>query len=227
MKVYAIIPSGGKGTRLNSEIPKQYLKFYGKELIAYTLDTFQKCDLIDEIIVPADNNYFELLDDIRKKFDFTKVKNFVRGGSERQYSVFNAFKSINGDENDIVVIHDAVRPLITKAVLETAIKTAIDFGSCVVAIKAKDTLIKGDEFIENYIDRSNMYYVQTPQVFRYKIYKDAMIKAEKEKFLATDESMLVHRAGYKIRIVDGSSFNFKITNQDDLKLFEIISKGLI
>ncbi|MEW6196492.1 MAG: 2-C-methyl-D-erythritol 4-phosphate cytidylyltransferase [Bacteroidota bacterium] len=227
MKIHAIIPSGGKGTRLNSEVPKQYLKFHGKELIAYTLDTFQKCNLVDEIIIPADKNYFELLNEVKEKYGFTKLFKVVEGGTERQYSVFNAFKSIDGNDDDIVVIHDAVRPLITKSILETAIKTTIEFGNAVVAVKAKDTLIKGDELIEHYIDRDEIFYVQTPQAFKYKFYRDAMEKAEDENFLATDESMLVHRAGYKIKIVAGSSSNFKITNRDDLKMFEIISKGLI
>lgn len=227
MKVYAIIPSGGKGTRANSGLPKQYLKFNGKELIAYTLDVFQKCDLIDEIVVSADKNYFQLLDDIRKRFGFTKLKNVVEGGVERQNSVFNAFRSIDAEDDNLVVIHDAVRPLLSQSILETSIKTAVESGSAVVAIKAKDTLIKGNEYIESYIDRNGIYYVQTPQVFKYKIYKEAMVSAENGNFIGTDESMLVQRIGYKIKIVGGSSFNFKITNHDDLKLFEIISRGLI
>ncbi len=227
MKVYAVIPSGGKGTRAKSEIPKQYLKFNDKELIAYTLDVFQKCDLIDQIVISAEKVFFELIKTIIKKYNLSKVQNIIEGGAERQYSVFNAVKSISADQDDIIVIHDVVRPLLSQDILINSIKNAQEYGSSVVAIKAKDTLIKGIDYITNYIDRDKVYYVQTPQVFKFKIYYDAMIKAEKDSFLGTDESILVKRAGYDIKIVEGSGMNFKITNQDDINLFEIISKGLI
>jgi 2-C-methyl-D-erythritol 4-phosphate cytidylyltransferase len=224
MKVYAIIPSGGLGKRINNPLPKQYLKFHGKELIAYTLDVFQKCSLIDGIIVPAQKDFFSFLNDIKEKYSITKLTKFVEGGSERQHSVFNALKSIPAKYDDIIAVHDAVRPLLPHKVLVNAIETAKESGSAVVALKAKDTLIKGNYIIDSYIDREEIYYAQTPQIFRYSILLEAMKKAEEEKFIGTDESMLVHRCGYEIKIVEGSSLNFKITNQDDIKLFEVMSR---
>lgn len=222
MKTFAIIPAGGKGTRINSDLPKQYLTFHNKELIAYTIDVFQSNNSIDEIIIAAQKDFFNLLYTIKEKYQFTKISKIIEGGSERQFSVFNAIKSIKADDDDIVLVHDAVRPLLPQNILEKSIQTAVEFGSSVVAIKAKDTLIKGNNFIEEYVDRNEIYYVQTPQVFKYKIFLSAMKKAEEDNFLGTDESMVVRHAGYSIKIVEGSSLNFKITTEDDIKLFELI-----
>lgn len=224
MKVFAIIPSGGKGMRTSSPLPKQYLQFNGKELIAYTIDLFQKSEMIGEIIVSAQQDYFPLLNEIKIRYGFTKMQDPVEGGSERQYSVFNAVKSLNASGDDIIVVHDAVRPLLSKEILENSINAANQSGGAVVAIKAKDTLIKGNSSVDSYLDRNEIYYVQTPQVFRYDILIESIKKAEKNGFLGTDESMIVHNAGFKVKIVEGSSFNFKITSDDDLKLFGRIIK---
>ncbi|MEW5841898.1 MAG: 2-C-methyl-D-erythritol 4-phosphate cytidylyltransferase [Bacteroidota bacterium] len=225
MKCYAIIPSGGLGKRMNNPLPKQYMQFHGKELIAYTIDVFQKSNQIDSIIVAAQKEFFLLLNEIKQKYSLTKIESIIEGGIERQHSVFNALKSIQCNENDIIVVHDAVRPLLSQEILSKSIDTAMQFGSAVVAIKARDTLINGTDSVLSYVDRSEMFHAQTPQVFRYGILMDAMNKAEKENFIGTDESMLVHRAGYKVKIVEGSSINFKITNQDDIKLFELLTRN--
>ncbi|MHB8906714.1 MAG: 2-C-methyl-D-erythritol 4-phosphate cytidylyltransferase [Melioribacteraceae bacterium] len=224
MKIFAVIPSGGTGKRTNSALPKQYIQFNGKELIAYTLDVFQKCEMIDEIVIPAQKDFFKLLDEIKEHYSFTKLSKIIEGGEERQNSVFNALKSLNASDEDLVVVHDAVRPLLPQSVLINAIETAKQFGSAVVATRAKDTLIKGNDFVLSFVDRTEFFYAQTPQIFSYKILLKALKKAEEDKFLGTDESMLVHRVGHKIKLVEGSSFNFKITNQDDIKLFGLISE---
>ena len=223
MKIYAIIPSGGSGMRMNNPLPKQYIRINGKEIIAYTLEVFQKCELIDEIIIPACKDYFDLLQTIKKNYSLSKILKIVEGGDERQQSVLNAIRSIDAEDNDLIVVHDAVRPLLPNNVLIKSIETAKISGSAVVAIKAKDTLIQGNVSVITYVDRNEIYYAQTPQVFRYKILMDALNKAEKENFIGTDESMLAHRAGYGVNIVSGSSFNFKITNEDDLLIFERIA----
>lgn len=224
MKIFTIIPSGGTGKRANSSLPKQYHQFNGKELIAYTLEVFQNCNMIDEIVISAQKKFSKLLEEIKEKYSFTKLTRIVEGGEERQFSVFNAFQSLNASDEDLIIVHDAVRPLLPQDILINAIETAKQFGSAVVAIKAKDTLIQGNDCVISYVDRKEYYYAQTPQIFKYKILFDAMKKAFNENFLGTDESMLVHRMGNEIKIVDGSSLNFKITNQDDIKLFKIITE---
>lgn len=219
MKTIAVIPAGGKGTRGSTEVPKQYLKFSGKELIAYTLEVFQKNHLIDEMIVSAEPAYFDLINKIKKKYKLTKLTNIIEGGKERQDSVFNAIKSINANEDDLIAVHDAARPLLPDNILTNAIRTAKEKGNSLVCIKARDTLLKGDDVVKNYIDRNGIYYVQTPQIFKYKDLIRAMKKAYEKKFIGTDESMLVKELGININIVEGSMLNFKVTTMTDLEMF--------
>jgi 2-C-methyl-D-erythritol 4-phosphate cytidylyltransferase len=225
MKTIAIIPSGGVGSRFLSSIPKQYVKVLGKELIVYTLEVFQKCKLVDEIIIAAQSEYFDLLNNLKQKYNINKISKIIEGGKERQNSVNNALNNCSLSNDDLVVVHDAARPLLSQTLLEKAIRLANKSDSVVVAIKAKDTLLKGNNNkVENYIDRNSIYYVQTPQIFKYKILNEAFEIANKTNFLATDESMLVKNIGIDVNILEGDSTNFKITTKSDLELFEKIIK---
>jgi 2-C-methyl-D-erythritol 4-phosphate cytidylyltransferase len=230
MKVIAIIPAGGKGLRVGSAkekgiaTPKQYLKINGKELIAYTLETFQKNKLVNQIIIAAEPTFFDLLLRIIKKYRFNKVKLIVEGGETRQHSVYNALLSSGADKNDLIVVHDAARALLPSDVLTNSIKTAIRSGNALVCIKARDTLIKADKYVKEYLNRDEIYYVQTPQIFRYKDLLKAMEKAFRENFIGTDESMLVRRSGKKVNIVDGSVFNFKVTTREDILLLDKLTR---
>jgi 2-C-methyl-D-erythritol 4-phosphate cytidylyltransferase len=216
MRTFAIIPAAGKGKRSGFSIPKQYIKFNGKELLAYTLEVFQKNKLINEIIVAVHPDYFSLIEKIKKKYKLTKISKIVKGGKERQDSVYNALQLIKAEKNDSVAVHDAARPLLSQKVLTNAILTAHKKGNALVCIKARDTLIKGRATVQSYFDREEVFYVQTPQVFRYRDLMKAMETAYAADFLATDESMLIHNLGLKINIVEGSLSNFKVTTSDDL-----------
>ena len=223
MKTFAIIPAGGKGTRSGFKYPKQYLKFNGKELIVYTLEVFQKNKLIDEIIIPVDPSYFNLLEKLKKKYKLSKIKSIIPGGKERQDSVYKAVLSLKANKDDLIVVHDAVRPLLPSKILTDAINTAKKKGNAVVCIKAKDTLIKGRKIINEYLNRDEVYYVQTPQIFKYRDLRKAMDIAYKDNFVGTDESMLARRIGIKVNIVEGSPFNFKVTSKDDIEMFKRVS----
>ena len=220
MKTFAIIPAGGKGKRGGTGTPKQYLRFHGKELIVYTLEVFQKNDLVDEIIISAEPEYYSLLNEIKDKYNLSKISKIVEGGEERQDSVYNALKAIKANDDDLVAVHDAARPLLPENILTNAIKTAREKGNSLVCLKARDTLLKGDNFVREYVDRSEMYYVQTPQIFKYGDLMKAMKKAYEKNFIGTDESMLVKELGIDINIVEGSMLNFKITTATDIEMFE-------
>ncbi len=220
---YVLIPSGGVGKRLNSSLPKQYVKVKGKELIAYTLEIFQQCRLVDKIVIAAQPEYVSLLEEIKQKYEISKLSKIVAGGKERQDSVFNALLATEANDDDMVIVHDAARPLLSLDILNTAITEAKTFDNIVVATKATDTLVSGKEFVRSYLDRATTYHIQTPQISRYKILLDAMNNAKKKNFIGTDESILLHQASNKIKIVEGSSLNFKITTKSDLDLFTIIS----
>lgn len=222
-KVFVIIPAGGSGKRIGGEIPKQYMKFHERELIAYTLEVFQLNTKIDHIIVSAQHEYFDLLEQLKVKYGFWKILKIVEGGSERQYSVYNALLSINAQDDDLVLVHDAARPLLSQIILDNIIETAKLRGNAVAAIKAKDTLVNGTDVIVNYINRGKINYIQTPQAFKYSILLEAMQKAAEESFVGTDESMLVTRLGESVNLVEGSSLNFKITTESDVELFHLIT----
>ena len=220
MKTYVIIPAGGKGIRSGSATPKQYCKFKGKELIVYSLETFQKNKLVNEIIISAEPAYFSLLIRLKRKYKLTKLKTIVKGGKKRQDSVYTGLKAISAQKNDLVAIHDAARPLLPANILTDAINTAKKRGNALVCIKAGDTLVKGTHSVKKYIDRKNVHYVQTPQIFKYSDLKKAMEKAFAENFYGTDESMLIKRIGKSINIVEGSFLNFKITTKSDFDVLK-------
>lgn len=229
MKTIAIIPAGGKGlrtgiTRKGNAVPKQYLKIRGKEIIVFTLLTFQKNKLIDRIIVSAEPDYFELLISLKKNYRLTKLDLVVEGGETRQNSVYNALLSSQAESEDLIVVHDAARALLPDEVLTKAVKTARIKGNALVTMKAKDTLIKGNRTVNEYLDRNEVHYVQTPQIFKYKDLLRAMNKSFKEKFVGTDESVLVKRIGKEVNIVEGSVFNFKITTKEDIELFRKLTR---
>ena len=225
MKLIAIIPAGGKGLRVGTTAkngfatPKQYLKVNGKEIIVYTLQTFQKNKLIDRIIIAAEPEYFNLLIKLVNKYKLNKVKLIIEGGKTRQDSVYNAVLSSGASDNDLLVVHDAARALLTDEVLNKAIITANKKGNALVCIKAKDTLIKGKKTVDEYLNRDEVYYIQTPQIFKYKELQSALSRAQRENFIGTDESILVKRTGNKVHIAEGSVFNFKITTKEDVEMF--------
>ncbi|MDP2363640.1 MAG: 2-C-methyl-D-erythritol 4-phosphate cytidylyltransferase [Ignavibacteria bacterium] len=219
MSCIAIIPAGGKGLRSGLTTPKQFLKINGRAIIVYTLQTFQKNKLIDRIIIAAEPQYFNLLIKLVKKYKLNKVDLIVEGGKTRQDSVYNAVLSSGADDNDLLVVHDAARALLPGNVLTKAIETGKQKGNALVCIKAKDTLIKGKKTVDEYLNRDEVYYVQTPQIFKYRDLQRSLSKAQKEKFVGTDESMLVKRTGKKVNIVEGSVFNFKITTTEDVEMF--------
>ncbi|MDY0083135.1 MAG: 2-C-methyl-D-erythritol 4-phosphate cytidylyltransferase [Ignavibacteriaceae bacterium] len=220
MSNIAVIPAAGKGFRSGFSTPKQYLKINGKEIIVYTLQTFQKNKLINKIIIAAEPVYFDKIIKLIKKYKLSKVKLIVEGGDNRQQSVFNAVYASEAGDNDLIIVHDAARALLPDSVLTKSILSAKKNGNALVCIKAKDTLIKGKKFVNEYLNRDEVYYVQTPQIFKYKDLYKALLKAEKENFTGTDESMLVKKSGKKVNIVEGSVFNYKITTTDDVELFK-------
>jgi 2-C-methyl-D-erythritol 4-phosphate cytidylyltransferase len=224
MTTIAIIPAGGKGLRSGSATPKQYLKVNGKPIIVYTLQTFQKNKLVDKIIIVSEPEYFNLLIKLVKLYKLSKVELIVEGGKTRQDSVYNAVLSSGADDNDFLIVHDAARALLTEEVLTNAITTAKQKGNALVCIKAKDTLIKGKKTVDEYLNRDEVYYVQTPQIFKYCELQRALSRAQRENFIGTDESMLINRTGKKVHIVEGSVFNFKITTKEDVALLRKLVK---
>jgi len=225
MKVVAIIPAGGSGKRCGGKLPKQYRKVAGKEILAYTLQIFEESKYINQIIVAVAGEYRNVPPRLQRKYKFSTPIITVSGGKERQDSVYNSLSHFSLGDDDLVVVHDSVRPLLQQMTLKLAIETAKEKGTAVVALGMRDTIVRKTKCEYDYPDRSNTFSIQTPQIFKYGILVEAFKKANNDGFRGTDESMLVQRAGYSINLVEGSLINFKITTEDDIKLMKHIISG--
>lgn len=218
MKVKVIIPASGSGERFGSKIPKQFLKIEGKEIIALTLEKFNSIKLIDEIIISTKLEYFIKISAILKKYNLRKVSKIVEGGKCRQDSVYNALITSESDDDDMIVIHDAVRPYISKKKITELISTAKKYNCVIPGMPVAETIkiVDGNNFVTETIDRNNVRTIQTPQVFRYDILRKSFEKAYSEKFTGTDEAAIVENAGYKVKVIDGEKTNVKITYREDI-----------
>jgi len=226
LKTIAIIPSAGKGLRMRHTVPKQYIKFEGRPVVAYTLDAFERCELIDEVLLvvaPGDEEF--CLNQIVEKFAFHKVLKIVIGGKRRQDSVYNGIKELDPD-TDLVVVHDAVRPFVTPELISNAVGLVegIDADGVVVGLPVKDTIKEVDKesFIVDTPKRESLWYAQTPQVFKKDILERAFAKAYSDNFYGTDEASIVERIGGRIKMIEGTYENIKITTREDLLIAEIM-----
>ena len=213
----AIITAAGSGRRFGEA--KQFKKLHGKPLYEYSLDIFIKSKLFDEVILVIPNNNQEKLQkEIKRKYG-SKV-NLVIGGADRQDSVKNAIQNSN-PKVDLVVIHDAARPFITKTLIEKCISACETSDGAIIAMQPHDTIkFSKDNIVEKTIDRSNIWMAQTPQAFNKQKILEAYSSREFDDLILTDESSLMEKLGYKIMIVPGNGKNFKITTFDDWKRAE-------
>lgn len=215
MRTIAIIPSAGVGRRLKAHLPKQFLKINGIEILVHTLLKFQRAKFIDEIVVASHKNFLDKTKRLVDKYRISKVQKIVIGGKERQDSVYAALKSIDAEPNDLICVHDAVRPLIKSKEIDELVEFARKKKSVIAAKKAIDTIKTGKNFVEETLDRNKIWLVQTPQIFSYKILKEAFDRAFAESFYGTDEASLVERLGYKVYFYRIKSENRKITLLED------------
>lgn len=222
--VTALIVAAGKGKRFGAGFNKQYFNILGKEIIARTLEKFEDMDFIDNIVVVVSNDEIEYFNEnIVKKYAYKKIKRVVAGGEERQHSVYNGL--LESKEADIVVIHDGARPFVKKEQVLKAIDEARIHGASALAVNVKDTIkVAEGGYFTHTPNRSTLYAVQTPQVFKYDIIINAHEFARKNNIITTDDTSLVELIGQKVRIVDGSYDNIKITTPEDIYLAEMILK---
>ena len=217
-KVTALIPCAGQGNRMGATVNKPYLAVCNRPLLAYTLDKFQSNSLVDEIILIAKSDevlYCER--EIVHKYGFTKVAKVIAGGLERQDSVRCGLAAV-AEESEWIIVHDGVRPLVTTEIITLALNTAFVYQSVVVGVPVKDTIkiVRPDLSVQETPDRSSLWHVQTPQVFR----KDILLKAYEQAYLlgwrGTDDAVLVEKAGGQVRMVRGEYTNIKVTTPEDL-----------
>ena len=214
-----VIVAAGTGSRMNMEINKQFIKLEGKEIIAYTIEKFYNNSNIEDIVVVVKEDESEFFKkEILDKYNFKNVK-IAYGGKERQDSVYNGLKLLD-EKCDVVLIHDGARPFVSDKIIDKSIEEAKEHKAIVVGVPVKDTIkvIDNDKNIVDTPNRSVLWAVQTPQTFDYNILIDAYKDAFKNKFYGTDDAMLVERIGYKVKMLEGSYNNIKITTQEDLNI---------
>ncbi len=223
-RVIAVVPAAGRGTRMGGSIPKQFLALGDFPILAYSLRTLESIQSISEIIIvipEADHDFCR--QEVVERCGLRKVTKIVAGGRRRQDSVRNGIMAIDHDP-EFVLVHDGVRPFVSKEIVSSAIQTAIESGAALVAIPMKDTVKRVNEkgYVEGTLNREELWLAQTPQVFRYTWLLKAHQLAEAQDLEVTDDAGLIEQLGYPISIVQGSAHNIKITRPEDLALGEAI-----
>lgn len=223
MKNTAIVLAAGQGKRMKSKVQKQYLLLQGKPVLYYTLHAFEKSPLITEIILVTGKEEIEYCrKEIVEKYGFCKIHKIVAGGKERYHSVYAGLQA--AEDTDYVYIHDGARPFVDAGILERADEAVRECKACVVGMPVKDTIKIADQegFAATTPDRRMVWQVQTPQVFAYRLIKNAydeMMKTEPEGI--TDDAMVVEMmTDQKVKLVVGSYENIKITTTEDLSIAE-------
>ena len=227
--VSAIVIAAGSGSRMNQKKEKQFLLLDGKPVLYYSLKTFE-ASIVDEIIlVTKEKDIDYCREEIVEKYGFTKVKRIVSGGKERYDSVQKGMKAAD-KRNNIIMIHDAARPFVTNRMILDSISAARRYKACTVAVPVKDTIKVVDEYefgVET-PDRSTLFIIQTPQTFDRKLLREAYdrlrISGDKD---ITDDTMIVERyLDQRVKMVEGSYKNIKITTPEDMPVAEALLSSL-
>lgn len=230
MRVFVILPAAGLGTRMTpghspSSAPKQFLELGGVPVLIHTLRAFASAPQVAEMIVAVRPGEIERLTAQIREYSLAEKVRVVEGGDHRQQSVANALQAIDCSPDDIVLVHDAVRPLIDAATIERTIRAVEKHDAAIVGLPAVDTIKQVERtadgaIITSTIPREYIVRAQTPQGFRCGLLKRAFAEAAADGFIGTDEASLVERAGAQVAVVQGSPANFKITQPGDLELAE-------
>lgn len=221
MNVAAIIVAAGSGSRMGSDIPKQFMEVGGKPVLAYTLDKFQNCTKIDEIIIVTRSDSIVLCKSIVDTYGYSKVSVITEGGSTRQQSVKLGLAQMSS-EPGYVLIHDGARPMIAIDTISKCIDSVVEHNAAAVGVPMKDTVKYSDngKFITKTVDRSRLWLIQTPQAFEKNLILQCHERADSEGFDATDDCMLAEHFGINVALVEGEYENIKITSPSDIYIME-------
>lgn len=225
MRVAAIVAAAGIGQRMGSATPKPYLQLAGKPILAHTLAVFEATREVHEVAVTVHPEDLDYCREALAPFNFKKVLRLVPGGKERQDSVYNALKTLRGDDDlEIVLVHDGVRPFITPDQIRQVIQGARRHGGAILGWPSQDTLKRVNDKSEviQTLERRDIWQIQTPQAFQAPLLWRAFVEAYSRNFFGTDEASLVEELQHPVVVLPGSPFNLKITTPDDLQLAEAL-----
>lgn len=213
MKKYALIVAGGSGSRMKSELPKQFIEIGGKPILMHTLSKFYNCD---EIVLVLPESQIKFWRQLCEKHNYELKHKIIKGGESRFQSVRNGLEKV--DKNTLVAIHDGVRPFITSEIIENSFNTAQEKGNAIVCVDSKDSLRKISAKGNAHVDRIEYKIIQTPQTFNSSHIKEAYNQEEKSIF--TDDASVLEAVGESIHLIKGDYRNIKITSPEDLIIAE-------
>ncbi|HEX4756690.1 MAG TPA: 2-C-methyl-D-erythritol 4-phosphate cytidylyltransferase [Terracidiphilus sp.] len=225
MQVFVILPAAGLGTRMAGSQPKQFLALDGVPILIHSLRAFAAVARVSAIYVAVRKTAMERVQAQIAEYGFADRVSVVEGGDSRQDSVAHALAALTAGPDDIVLVHDAVRPLIDVATIDRTIDAVAEYGAAIVGMPAIDTIKQVERtahgaLITSTIPREYVVLAQTPQGFRYGVLQRAFAEATADGFVGTDEASVVERAGIPVAVVHGSQVNLKITQPGDLELAE-------
>lgn len=217
--VTAIVLAAGRSTRMGSGENKQFIELLGKPLVYYSLAAFEQCGAVDTVVLVRRPDYAKDAENIARQFK--KVVAFADGGVERQNSVWNGLEKATGE---IVAVHDGARPLVTPALIEATIASAIANGTGIAATKIVDTIKEAtpERTVERTVDRTKLWAVQTPQAVRTQLLREAYGLVLKKGVVVTDEAAAVEMLGHRVDLVETPFLNLKITTPSDLAMAEAL-----
>ena len=225
MQVFVILPAAGLGTRMAGPQPKQFLALDGIPILIHSLRAFAAVARVSAIYVAVRKTEMERVQAQIAEYGFADRVSVVEGGDSRQESVSNALAALTAGSDDVVLVHDAVRPLIDVATIDRTIDAVAEYGAAIVGMPAIDTIKQVERtahgaLVTSTIPREYVVLAQTPQGFRYGVLQRAFAEATADGFVGTDEASVVERAGNPVAVVHGSQVNLKITQPGDLELAE-------
>ena len=219
----AIIAAAGQGTRIGGKRAKQFLELAGIPIIIHTLQAFEACEAIQEIILVLPEADVTGFSAIARPYKLAKVRAVVPGGVTRASSVLNGLRAVKASDGDIVVVHDGSRPLVTPAEIKRTVEAAEVGGAAILVAPIVDTVKEvRDGAVTRTVPRQQLRRALTPQCFRYEILRQAYEQVDELDPSLTDESALVERLGVPVTVVEGSSRNIKVTRQEDLLIAEAL-----
>jgi 2-C-methyl-D-erythritol 4-phosphate cytidylyltransferase len=220
MKQSVIITAGGVGKRMGSDLPKQYIPINGLPILMHTINKFYEYDAAIQIVISLPSDFIEMWKKLCVQYDFRVVHEITEGGQERYHSIQNALRKVTGD---IVMVHDAVRPLVSIQTISNVIDKAKSNGAAIPVLPITETLRKGTKENSQHQDRSLFWCVQTPQAFQLKILQQAY--KIPYSLSVTDDASLVEAMGGEVFLTDGNEENIKITTPFDLELVAFFMKN--
>jgi 2-C-methyl-D-erythritol 4-phosphate cytidylyltransferase len=221
MKYYAIIVAGGSGTRMRSAVPKQFLLLNGIPMLMHTINAFYFSLTQPQIIVVLHPDSHAYWHELCAEHNFTIEHQLITGGETRFHSVKNGINAIEADDA-IIAIHDAVRPLVAKEIIDESYDCAEKYGNAIVALKSRDSVRQIKDNRSQSLNRDEIYLIQTPQTFQAEQLKKAYLQPYQENF--TDDASVVEQTGVNINLIAGSYQNMKITFPEDIAIAEFLLK---